>query len=355
MVPIVERMAEAGHSAPSADNSQPWRFIWDGRRITLVHHEHPAADEPFGPASPATLIAMGAAIENMLAAAEFHGAVALPDPEFQADYAAGRYISLQVESDCGAAADDSRRSPALMRHTNRFAYRSDTLPESVLGELRQLAETPARLRILDRREELEEIARLSTDASTLRFQSRQLHESFARCLRFGPAPEEGLDVRTLDLPPGGTLFLRFISDWRRMRALNRVGMARVVAGLETRPLRAGPAVVAVLVSGDRDAGIAAGRLMERTWVRLNAQGIAVHPYYALSDQLQRLQQGSLPAALVPQALELEKRCQAFFGTDTRAQMLLRIGYPLRDPPRSRRRPLASVMLDQSPGPLGEPP
>ena len=111
-------------------------------------------------------------------------------------------------------------------------------------------------------------------------------------------------------------------------------------------LRQSGALVAVLgPSNERGVEIAAGRLLERLWIDLNEQDIAVHPYYVLSDQLYRLREGLVPAELRPQVVKITERvAELLKSRDNTIFMLLRIGVPKTiDPVRSRRLSLESLL------------
>ncbi|HRY15885.1 MAG TPA: hypothetical protein P5330_08440, partial [Candidatus Competibacteraceae bacterium] len=163
------------------------------------------------------------------------------------------------------------------------------------------------------------------------------------------AQGDGLDINTLHLPPGGRHFLRFIGDWRRMEILNRFGAYKAMAHIEAQLIQRGPAIAAIIAPTDYDACLAAGRLLTRVWTALNQQGIAVHPYYVVADQLQRLRDGVVPAHLTDQAHAIQRDCQDFLQLNPgeTLHIFLRLGYPTRNPPRSRRRPLAEVVIDQT--------
>src|SRR5689334_3439847 len=70
----VRFLVAAGRQAPSADNSQPWRFVWDGERLSL-RLDAVRAQQGLGSDHPANLMAIGAVIENLAQAAE---AIGLP-------------------------------------------------------------------------------------------------------------------------------------------------------------------------------------------------------------------------------------------------------------------------------------
>ncbi|MFV0276096.1 MAG: hypothetical protein ACK5HY_02785, partial [Parahaliea sp.] len=134
----------------------------------------------------------------------------------------------------------------------------------------------------------------------------------------------------------------------RMAMLNRLGLHKLLARIDSAPVAAAPALVAIVGPAEKDDILAAGRLLQRSWQHLNAQGVATHPYYVISDQLARLQTHTVPQALTTLAQQIKTRSEALLGlTDgERIHMLLRTGYPRREnPPQSLRLPLESVFTN----------
>jgi hypothetical protein len=160
---------------------------------------------------------------------------------------------------------------------------------------------------------------------------------------------DGLDVSTLDLPPGGGLFLKLIADWKRMALLNRIGIYRLLSAIDARPVGRAPALLAIISQRDCRSVVDAGRLTTRAWISLNAQGVGVHPYYVVADQLHRLATDKVPRKLIGQAQAIARQSHELFelADDETLQMLLRIGCPMRDPVRSRRVPIEKVFSDPS--------
>jgi hypothetical protein len=92
--------------------------------------------------------------------------------------------------------------------------------------------------------------------------------------------------------------------------------------------------------------MAGGRLLERLWIELNRQGVAVQPYFVITDQLYRLQRGSVPARLIPLVERTKEALEAMLGSDDRRMLiLLRIGRPKVQPPRALRLPLWTMLSE----------
>ena len=84
--------------------------------------------------------------------------------------------------------------------------------------------------------------------------------------------------------------------------------------------------------------------MERVWIELNRNGIAVQPYYVIPDQLERLKNASVPIPLRNQVEDINSNISRLFELKNGALfMILRVGWPIADPVRSSRLPINRVL------------
>ena len=87
-------------------------------------------------------------------------------------------------------------------------------------------------------------------------------------------------------------------------------------------------------------------LLERAWILLNARGLAVQPFYVVTDALRRSEGNRLPGHLTADARVLQERAAQIFPPGESLHMLLRAGTPLRAPVRARRLPLVDLCVDR---------
>lgn len=331
--------AEAAHAAPSADNLQPIAFRYADDALILRHRD---SNGPTFPAlHPATLMAVGAAVENVAQAAAAWDVAAEIGP---AATAADEYVRIHLGSAAKPLAPSAKSHALYRRHTNRHPYRSTPMPDALTARIAEMREGMARVRLLHRADEIRALAAFTQVASEARFQTPEIHAWLGSSLRMTAAEAarcDGLDVRTLDLPPGGRHFLKYIADWRRLERLNRIGAYRLLAAIEARPIRQAPLLLAII----GDDPLSAGRLMERAWIELNAEGAAVQPFYVIPDQMQRLEAGTVPSPLRDsiRAMARDVRSLLGCGRDETLRMVLRAGLPTREPYRSKRLPLEDVL------------
>jgi hypothetical protein len=321
---------------------------WDGSELAITFAQRHKIHNVFAADSHATLFSVGAVAENLQVALIANAMCA--DWRWPAKPALGQPYASVALSD--APAKFTAPDGSLQRHTNRLAFRRDPLPPDVVREFDHYRENSNRAVLLVDRRQKSTLIRLVRLCSEARFCNQHLHEWLIGSLRFTPeeiARGDGLDFRTLGLPPGGKQFLRLISDWRRLDALNRLGAYKLLALSEAGLLTAAPALLCVVGRADARSVIDAGRLMTRVWTDLNLKGIAVHPYYVATDQINRLREGTIAAGFESKIAGVDQHLSRLLELQPAEilHMILRVGYPKSEPVRSRRLPLEAVFFDSS--------
>lgn len=325
-------------TAPSADNCQPWAFRVEGNTLQFFYHHRLSTTDLFGPYGHTNVLVSGALLENL------H--VILPpghsSPEWRAASNSWEIILNDLHQITGVSANTI--SLLLSRHTNRYPFKPIEEEDLALlptypGCRAIVATSPSAIRT---------IAHAVMQCSAARFNCKELHEWLFSSIRWTSAEIDtgtGLDINTLHLPPGGRTFMHWISPWPRMQLLNRFGFGRVMASADAALVREAPAIIA-LVSGNSPLEIVeSGRLMQRIWLELNARGVAVHPYYVLTDQWNRRKSGKLDPkwnTTIDSAVSIANEALGL-TPEEHIHMLLRVGRPSYSPVRSRRLPVPAFM------------
>lgn len=339
----IDYLLEAARWAPSADNSQPWQVTRGQDWLAVQYATARVRETTFPAEDPATLLAMGAVLENLTQAAASAGITVS-----QCNAAPGEYFRLALSNSMQTVSTDPNHD-LFRRHTNRLPYRKASLPEALKQTLAAMTEGGAYSRILIGRAEIGSVARLVKHASELRFRTREINEWLGRSLRFSPkeaAKGDGLDLETLHVPPGGRSLLRLLSDARRLEFLNHLGAYKLLAAIEAQPIMNASAIFAIIAPGGVRSAMDAGRLMERIWIELNRNGLAVQPYYVVADQLFRRDQAKLPPDMGKRGNALAREVEDVFElAGNKLYMLLRVGFPKTAPTRSQRLPLRITSPD----------
>jgi hypothetical protein len=335
----------AGIAAPSADNSQPWRFAWSGDDLDLR-----IDGERSGHVSDTRFVlsdlAAGACLENMIVRGRSMG------------YSSELQVFPQQEDELWVARVHWRRDAERdaseplaaaidQRHTDRrFPWRGP-ITTDVQTRLNAQAERISGQRLWWPRTSHERNAALNLirQAETLRFRSTTLHAELFSSIRFSAGwhgtCEERLAPATLAVEAPMRPIFQAMRRPAVMTMFNRLGAALVLGWRSAwLPIRLSPGLCLVVIpSRTRLDVLAGGRALERVWLQATQDGLSVQPYAAAGV----LGLGFVPieAAFQPALSQLRSALTNLCGAG-QGLVFLRLGYT-RSAPRHRsgRRELAS--------------
>ncbi|MGA2259299.1 MAG: hypothetical protein ABSG53_31890, partial [Thermoguttaceae bacterium] len=211
-----ERLLRAAIQAPSGDNMQPWRFSVDAasRRIA-IYLDETRDPSPMNAGQRMSRLAIGAALENMLRAAEsLAWSVELEEPSDSA-LAALRIVRCE---------ENSREvAPVIFnRGTNRRVYDGRPLSAEMAADLERTVFEHAGVRTIwiHQHERVLVLADLVGRADALMLGEPSMRHAFLDNVRFD-APrnaevDEGLSLASLELPLADRIALRmmrYLPDW----------------------------------------------------------------------------------------------------------------------------------------------
>ena len=275
----------AGIAAPSADNSQPWRFAWSGDDLDL-RIDADRSGRVSDTRHVLSDLAAGACLENMIIHARSLG------------YAAEPQIFPRPEDELWVARIRWRHEPGGTpepltgaidrRHTDRsFPWRGPIAPDTqahldaqartIPGQGLWWPQTPhektAALNVIRR-------------AEALRFRSPSLHAELFSSVRFAAgwrgACEEGLAPATLAVEPPMRPMFKAMRRPAVMRTLSRLGAASMLGWRSAwLPIRLSPGLCLVVIPSTARADVlAGGRALQRVWLQATLDGLSVQPFAA---------------------------------------------------------------------------
>jgi molybdopterin/thiamine biosynthesis adenylyltransferase len=285
---FVEEVVAAATRAPSAGNSQPWRFEWDGHRLS-VWLDRRRAEVAIDPRGAFGWIAVGAACENIAIVANHRRRSAhfswFPD---RADRDLAAMVTFS-RTPGAPPADDSRLFPLIAeRCTDRTVGASRPLSPAQRQALKGAASVHgASLYLIDDRYQLARFATMIGTSDRVRFLNPTLHRDVADELRWStlaePGPSDGIDVATLGLEPTAMAVLRLLVRPGVSRFLAEHGLGCRLRELQRRAVEAATALGLVTVSGATPLHrVHGGRALQRVWLEATARGLAVQPVTPLS-------------------------------------------------------------------------
>lgn len=283
----LEQLVKAGAAAPSVGNVQPWQFLWQHRRLLLFHDPLRSASI-WDPDHLQALIGLGACLENIVLQGHAMGLEVAARP-FPVPGKAHLIASISFRDTPFPGAEphvmDHLAAQIAGRCTNRkLVARQPVAPEA--ASLLQAAAATGRgcrLHWADHQEQLQAVAQLCGEAERLRTLDPHGHREYFRDqLRWTPetaaGTKDGVDLRTLELPPAGIAALQVASDRRAMDLIGQWGTGKSLGQLAALPAMTASALALLTCAEQTPAAfLEAGRTLERIWLAATAQGLSVHP------------------------------------------------------------------------------
>ena len=273
----IELIVDAARRAPSGGNVQPWRFETDGDEIRffMVPERSGAMDVQHR----GTYVGIGAALFNARvksASLTNMGLVKL-FPEGRPSH---HVASMQI----GSSTDVSIAPLSeyiFSRSTNRRMGQPAHVDQPTIDALvRGVEREGALLRMVTDRQKIDAGADILAASDRLRFLLPQVHREMLSEVKWPgrDSLEEGLDVRTLEMDPGGYAIMDLIArpdvmenlaDWRAGQALG----LRMRASILTSSALA----IVTVPRADPMWYVRGGAAMERFWLMCEQMGLAVQP------------------------------------------------------------------------------
>jgi sulfur-carrier protein adenylyltransferase/sulfurtransferase len=278
------QILEKGILAPSGDNTQPWQFKLreSGVDVYLTSGWH---DHFFEAGNRSLHLSAGAVIENMkVAAAHFGFDTSI---HYFPEKNDGRFV----------AALDFQRAAGLSngyfefldkRCTNRKFYKSSlVIEDDIVSKLHQLSDNQKiQLHSVKRGDpRFKKLAKMIGQADQMRFEMKKTHVEFVSTLRFDRKEAEkkrdGIDVKTLEVGPKGLfggLFFKWIGPWQRLKLMNWLGLSRQM-NIYSRLQLAGTQMLGFVSAPTYSSQdfVHGGEMVERMWLELTRQGLAMQP------------------------------------------------------------------------------
>jgi nitroreductase len=343
---------ESAVLAPSPDNNQPWLFaILPDGGLRLDHDLTRAL--PSDVHFMFSMIALGAVMENLCIAAQQHGW----EPEVKpllSDAPAGDRQPIAVIHFRRGGHPDPLYPFLAQRVTCRKPYARQPLPASLLKTLTESAAgAGVQVHWIAERAGIRRLAPLIAATDRIRFEYESFHQELYRQLRFSAAEAErtrdGLDLRTLEVPPGTALLLRMLRPWKRMRRLNRLGLSRMLTLPSAVAVWRSAAIGALTVDGPAfDSFLQGGRAFQRLWLTAQQHGLALQPLGSIPiflGHLELLNGRHLSADHQRQLAGIAERFRSLLP-ESKGRILLilfRLGYAATPHIRSLRRPVSDVL------------
>lgn len=304
--------------APSSHNTQPWLFKLSEKGIAVCINRNrslPKSD----PTGRQMYISIGAAIQNIIFAAEYFGFSHSLKFVFESDQVAEIILER-------TAADPDKKhimEALISRHNNRFEFSDKSIPDSFLQLMKNFAdELDLEINFISDANEKAVLAEIVLKSIAEAFSDKDFTSELSNwikpSLRKYP---DGMPGYNIDIPFFASFLVPFV--------IRNFNVSKMQVKMHVPMLKKAPIFV-ILSSSQDDSGawVRTGMLFERIAVLAESQSVNV---------------GVLAAPI--EINDNYKKIKDLVGIRSRPQMFFRIGYAAKVPKQSPRLSLKDVLCN----------
>lgn len=275
----VTKILTAAATAPSGDNSQPWRFVV--HESSIEFHYLPERDNPIlNYGKGGTLIALGAALQNAELEARAQGYT--PKTAFNESGSCVAVMELKAGGQLDEVTELLQKS-IFKRHTNRKPYKKIPLPQQMRSAILDTFTSEnkeLKISLIESRGSMLEVSRALTTMEETALGNRAMHKLFFSSIFWSEtknrAGEQGLYIKTLELPPPVQALFRLLKHWYFAKFLASVGFPRFVARTNAQQNASASAFCVIAApQPSRVTYLEAGKMLEHVWLLATAQGLSL--------------------------------------------------------------------------------
>jgi nitroreductase len=275
---IIRALAEAGASAPTGGNTQPWR-VRATRETLEISLDETRSGAFIDVDRSSSLLGIGSFVENVAVAARARGLE--PTVEILGLTSIDEPVA-RISFEPVDRIDETAMIALRERATNRRPWNGETIDRERIERVAAAAAADGEHRLLtvsgDARSQ---VADALAEADVVRTFNRAYLEGMQSEFRWTPEEAEttrdGIDLATLELSEGDR---RGLAMMRRRWFVSLFVTRKRIRGMGRKALLGSSHLAAVVMPGEADPRqlVAAGRAVQRTWLAATQAGLAIQPW-----------------------------------------------------------------------------
>lgn len=353
----IEPIIQAAITAPSGDNCQPWSFVWDGHCLA-IHHNEELGRHRLNWNNFASLISLGMVLELIQMAASEQGFKSQFEFRNLGSSSSSHWVDV-LFSNHENMASDSLFNAAFLRATDRRRFKAVGIDHPVLQRILSDSKSSEVVKVSICNSLPQDFAEFLAVSETLVWKDKKAFRDLMRWLRLTRSQiaghVDGLPWNNLGVTYLETRVLALLKAYPDvLQILRALGFVHQVKRKMRKVIRQTPIWIGFSLKAISSENlIELGRVVLRTWLRLNANDFGVQPMTSGSLSLAALSGGVISSDLPSEFLNLFKNGSSLFQkafgltAGDHPAWLFRVGMsnPLPPPQRTRRRPLETCLTD----------
>lgn len=285
----LKEIVEKANMAPSGGNVQPWIWVFDKKGVLHLFHDSKRSHSMLDYKGTGSLIAFGAALENLRLAAAKIG-IETENITHIENFGEELIASIRFISKIKKSVEVPYLELAdgiSLRCTNRKNGERVFLKPEEISELENLAvESGLNLKFSEDESDLENLAKVVGGMDRMRLFHEQGIADFIKEVRWSDKEaietKDGIDIATLELSGTEKAAMGLLKDPRTVKFFRKFLMGYGLTKISKDTLLTASGV-ALLQGGEfhPNSYLNAGRALQRIWIKANCMGISFQPVTAM--------------------------------------------------------------------------
>lgn len=283
----IENIVAYACKAPSSGNNQPW--LWYGINSELYVFINPIKTMAFGDFKQiASRISIGAALENLTIAANYHGYIANVEllENSTDDKPVARIYFTENQNKTNATEINNKYKAITQRQTSRALHLKKQIDANhweYIKEMIKKYDSQANIEIVEDDSSKKKLGEIIAEMERLNLLNPKAHQDFyhhvlrwttAQALQCG----DGIDLPSLQLDASATLGLQLLSNPETANLLNNIDGGQKLIENTQLMIENTTALAFISIKNNTNKNyVKGGILMQKVWLYLTLHNIAVQP------------------------------------------------------------------------------
>jgi hypothetical protein len=275
----IKKILSAAITAPSGENTQPWKFEVRGLIIDVINDDK-RDQSVYNWGQRGALIANGAVIENIVISAKELGytpnIMLLPEDT-------NKHLVARISLTKTPVPRDPLYPEIFKRVTNRKPYKKEALTKSELeGLLNCGTFGNIKIHFTQEHEHKQLLGKAGSANEVIMLNNKELHEFFFNHINWNQEEDDekkiGFFIDTLELAPPARASFKIIKNWRVISVFNKLGFHKMV-GKQNAQTNAAASGFGVLTIPNLEPKnfLEAGRTLQRFWLTATKLDLSMQP------------------------------------------------------------------------------
>jgi tRNA A37 threonylcarbamoyladenosine dehydratase len=295
----LESMLTYANLAPSGGNVQPWFWIFDERGVLHLMHDQERSKALLDFKGTGSLMAFGAALENLRIWCHYHGILHTIVYTIQAfeDTAIASVVFEGKQSEAIASPFVELYEYIPLRVTDRLNQGRKPIPEAILQDFYQIGnQSDIGLDLFSLEADIRTLASINGRMDWVRMINKTGYEDFLSEIRWTPeqalATGDGIDLATFDFGPAEKSLMKLISNRQAMQVIRKFKLGQGFTKISDDTFNSA-SVIGIVSAKDftPEAYLQAGAILQRIWIMAAKYHISFQPVTAALFMFHRYTKG----------------------------------------------------------------